>query len=52
MATPAIGDIDGDGADEIIVSASYFFDADYYADPVRAGPENPRQLSSSTHRSA
>ena len=39
MATPAVGDIDGDGADEILVSASYFFDADYYADPVRADPK-------------
>jgi hypothetical protein len=35
MGTPAIADIDGDGQDEIVVAASYFFDPDYYDDPVR-----------------
>ena len=36
MATPAVGDIDGDGVEEVVIAASYFFDADYYADPVPA----------------
>lgn len=35
MATPALGDIDGDGVEEIVIAVSYFFDVDYYADPVR-----------------
>ena len=36
LCTPSIGDIDGDGADELVVAASYFFDREYYDDPVRA----------------
>lgn len=35
LCTPAIGDIDGDGRDELVVGASYFFDRDYYDTPVR-----------------
>lgn len=35
MSTPAIADIDGDGQAEIVIAASYFFDPDYYDDPVR-----------------
>lgn len=31
LATPAIGDLDGDGIDELVVPVSYFFDRDYYA---------------------
>lgn len=37
-AAPAVGDIDGDGQDEIVVAASYFFDPDYYDDSVRIIP--------------
>ena len=36
MATPAIGDLDGDGVDELVVPVSYFFDREYYAQEVRA----------------
>lgn len=38
MSTPAIADIDGDGQDETVIAASYFFDPEYYSDPVRATP--------------
>ena len=34
LCTPAIGDIDGDGHEELVVAASYFFDRDYYDAPV------------------
>ena len=34
MCTPAIGDIDGDGHDEIVIAVSYFYDRDYYDKPV------------------
>lgn len=34
MVTPAIADIDGDGQEEIVVAASYFFDPEYYEDDV------------------
>lgn len=34
MATPAIGDLDGDGVDELVVPVSYFFDKEYYAQEV------------------
>lgn len=30
LGTPAVGDIDGDGADELVIGASFFFDKDYY----------------------
>ncbi|KAL4443840.1 hypothetical protein ABPG75_011577 [Micractinium tetrahymenae] len=30
LATPAIADIDGDGAEELVVPVSYFFDLQYY----------------------
>jgi len=36
LCTPSIGDIDGDGHDELVVAASYFFDREYYDDPVRS----------------
>lgn len=36
MSAPAIADIDGDGQDEIVVATSYFFDPEYYSDPVSA----------------
>ena len=35
LCTPSIGDIDADGHDELVVAASYFFDREYYDDPVR-----------------
>ncbi|CAL8462321.1 g1854 [Coccomyxa elongata] len=35
MSTPAIADIDGDGQDEIVIAASYFFDPEYYSDPEK-----------------
>ena len=35
LCTPSIADIDGDGHDELVVAASYFFDREYYDDPVR-----------------
>lgn len=34
LCTPAIGDIDGDGHDELVVAASYFYDQEYYDRPV------------------
>jgi len=35
LCNPAIGDIDGDGHDELVVAASYFFDREYYDDVVQ-----------------
>lgn len=34
LCNPAIGDIDADGHDELVVAVSYFFDKEYYSDPV------------------
>jgi len=34
MCTPAIGDVDNDGYEELVVGASYFFDQEYYNKPV------------------
>ena len=30
LATPAVGDIDGDGRDELVLAVSYFYDSNYY----------------------
>ena len=38
MTTPSIGDIDGDGHDEMVLAVSYFFDREHYSDPVRLCP--------------
>ncbi len=35
LATPAIGDLNNDGHDELVVGVSWFFDREYYEDPVR-----------------
>ena len=45
LCTPSIGDLDGDGHDELVVAASYFFDREYYDDPVRPVPWNPSNPS-------
>ena len=34
LATPAIGDLNGDGHEELVVGVSWFFDREYYDDPV------------------
>lgn len=43
LATPAINDIDGDGAAELLLAVSYFFDAEHYQarvpPPLRWGPD-------------
>ena len=36
LSTPAIADIDGDGHDELVISVSYFYDSEYYADSAHA----------------
>lgn len=36
LCTPAIGDLDGDGRDELVVSVSYFFDKEHYDNPAHA----------------
>ncbi|GBF89817.1 hypothetical protein Rsub_02521 [Raphidocelis subcapitata] len=36
LCTPAIGDIDGDGREDIVIAVSYFYDPDYYDDPAHA----------------
>ena len=36
LCTPALADIDGDGHDDLIVAASYFFDRDEYDTHVRS----------------
>ncbi len=36
LCTPSIADIDGDGHDELVAAVSYFFDREYYDNPVRA----------------
>lgn len=41
LCNPVIGDLDGDGHDELVVAVSYFFDRPYYADPVCPPPPNP-----------
>lgn len=47
LATPAIADLDGDGAEELVVAVSYFYDRQYYEKevgvgaPHLAGPELP-----------
>ena len=38
MATPAIGDLNGDGHEELVVGVSWFFDREYYEDPVGTFP--------------
>eukprot|EP00899_Mesostigma_viride_P004982 jgi/Mesvir1/14485/Mv05189-RA.1 len=35
LCTPVIADIDKDGADELLVAASWFYDREYYDDPER-----------------
>ena len=35
LCTPALADMDGDGQDDLVVAASYFFDRDQYDTPVR-----------------
>jgi len=35
LATPAIGDLNNDGHDELVVGVSWFYDREYYEDPVR-----------------
>jgi hypothetical protein len=45
MCTPAIGDIDGDGQEELVVAASYFFDREYYDQPVSFLPTEQYLLS-------
>ena len=34
MQRVAAGDIDGDGNEELVVAVSYFFDREYYDQPV------------------
>eukprot|EP01132_Coremiostelium_polycephalum_P000953 gene953-1208_t len=34
LSTPVIADVDGDGKMDLIVSASYFFDQEYYLNPI------------------
>ena len=48
LATPAIGDIDSDGLDEIVIVVSYFFDQAYYDDEVGGvcKPSLPCRLAS------
>ncbi|MEW5304838.1 MAG: hypothetical protein WDW36_007421 [Sanguina aurantia] len=36
LCTPALGDLDGDGHDELVVAVSYFYDREYYDDPAHA----------------
>lgn len=36
LSTPAIADIDADGNDELVIAVSYFYDAEYYDDPLHA----------------
>lgn len=50
MATPAIGDINGDGHDALVVAVSWFFDREYYEDPVsmRSPRGRIRYLQTST----
>lgn len=38
MSNPVFADIDKDGAEELIIAVSYFFDRDYYDAPVRPIP--------------
>jgi len=35
LAPPAIGDLNNDGHDELVVGVSWFYDREYYEDPVR-----------------
>ena len=55
MATPAIGDLNGDGHEELVVGVSWFFDREYYEDPVgtllhlyACSPCSPRKSMCST----
>ena len=57
LCNPAVGDLDGDGHDELIVGVSYFFDREYYDDVVRALPPprpagNKKQTKSPHHEAS
>ena len=44
LCTPAIADIDGDGREEIVIAATYFFDNEYYDKPVSHKQRPPQSL--------
>lgn len=44
LATPAIGDLAGDGRDALVVGVSWFFDREYYEDAVRPSVNRPDTL--------
>lgn len=37
LATPYIGDVNGDGGDELVIPVSYYFDSEDYPDTVEVG---------------
>eukprot|EP01025_Chloroclados_australasicus_P065169 TRINITY_DN8844_c1_g1_i8.p1 TRINITY_DN8844_c1_g1~~TRINITY_DN8844_c1_g1_i8.p1 ORF type:complete len:626 (-),score=88.92 TRINITY_DN8844_c1_g1_i8:375-2252(-) len=41
FCTPAIGDIDGDGDDELVIAVTYLYDRDYYDNPERKKELDP-----------
>jgi hypothetical protein len=47
LTTPAIADIDGDGADELVAAVSYFFDRQYYEKEVGTPRWQPAQVAPS-----
>ncbi|KAF5841733.1 hypothetical protein DUNSADRAFT_11513 [Dunaliella salina] len=45
LCTPNIADIDGDGHEEIVVAVSYFFDREYYDNPLHMQDLNKLDIS-------
>lgn len=48
MCTPTLGDIDGDGRDDLVIPVTYMYDRTYYDDPAHHG-ELPKGVDASMY---